>query len=70
MEIKEILDEYLGKQTRVALMELPSIARELNYHFDYKCAVYNRYSNDYTHIIGYILNEKHRTVPLYSGFFR
>lgn len=68
MEIKKILDEYLGKQTRVALMELPSIARELNYHFDCKCAVYNRYSNDYTHIIGYILDEKHRTVTLYSGF--
>ena len=68
MEIKKILDEYLGKQTRVALMELPSIARELNYHFDCKCAVYNRYSNDYTYIVGYILDEKHRTVTLYSGF--
>ena len=38
MEMKEILDEYLGKQTKVALKELPQIARELNYHFNCKCA--------------------------------
>lgn len=68
MEMKEILDEYLGKQTKVALKELPQIARELNYHFNCKCAFYNRYSDDYTHIVGYILDEEHRTVTLYSGF--
>lgn len=34
MKIEEILNEYLGKQTKVALMELPNIAKELNYHFD------------------------------------
>lgn len=68
MEIKEILDEYLGKQTKVALKELPQIARELNYHFKCECAFYNRYSDDFSHIVGYILDEEHRTVTLYSGF--
>lgn len=66
--MKEILDEYLGKQTKVALMELPNIARELNYHFKCECAFYNRYSDDFSHIVGYILDEEHRTVTLYSGF--
>ena len=68
MKIKEILDEYLGKQTRVALKELPQMLWDLNYHFNCECAFYNRYSDDYTHIVGYILDEKHRTVTLYSGF--
>lgn len=68
MAMKEILDEYLGKQTKAALKELPQIARELNYHFKCECAVYNRYSDDFSHIIGYILDEEHRTVTLYSGF--
>lgn len=57
MAMKEILDEYLGKQTKAALKELPQIARELNYHFKCYCAVYNRYSDDFSHIIGYILDE-------------
>ena len=68
MEMKEILDEYLGKQTKVALKELPQIARELNYHFNCKCAFYNRYSDDFSHIVGYILDEENKTVTLYSGF--
>ena len=68
MEMKEILDEYLGKQTKVALKELPQIARELNYHFKCECAFYNRYSDDFSHIVGYILDEENRTVTLYSGF--
>lgn len=68
MKIEEILNEYLGKQTKAALKELPQIARELNYHFNCKSAFYNRYSDDYTHIVGYILDEKNRTVTLYSGF--
>ena len=68
MKIEEILNEYLGKQTKVALMELPNIAKELNYHFDCERAFYNRYSDDYTHIVGYILDEENRTVTLYSGF--
>lgn len=68
MKIKEILDEYLGKQTKVALKELPQTTRELNYHFKCECAFYNRYSDDYTHIVGYILDEENRTVTLYSGF--
>lgn len=42
MKIEEILNEYLGKQTKVALMELPNIAKELNYHFDCERAFYNR----------------------------
>lgn len=70
MKIEEILDEYLGKQTKVALMELPNIAKELSYHFDCERAFYNRYSDDYTHIVGYILDKENRTVTLYSGFFR
>lgn len=68
MKIEEILNEYLGKQTKVALMELPNIAKELNYHFDCERAFYNRYSDDYTHIVGYILDKENRTVTLYSGF--
>lgn len=68
MEMKEILDEYLGKQTKVALKELPQIARELNYHFNCKCAFYNRYSDEFSHIVGYVLNKENKTVTLYSGF--
>ena len=68
MEIKEILDEYLGKQTEVALKELPQIMWELNYGFNFKCAFFHSYSNDYTYIVGYILDEENKTVTLYSGF--
>ena len=68
MTIKEILDEYLGKHTEVALKELPQMLWELNYHFNFECAFFHSYSNDYTYIVGYILDEENRTVTLYSGF--
>lgn len=68
MEITEILDSYLGKQTNVALKEVPKIARELKYHFNCKCSFYKTYSDGYSHIIGYVVNEEQRTITLYSGF--
>ncbi len=68
MEITEVLDSYLGKQTHVALKELPKIACELGYYFDCRCAFYKTYSDNYSHIIGYVVNEKQRTITLYSGF--
>lgn len=68
MEITEVLGSYLGKQTQVALKELPKISKELGYYFDCRCAFYKSYSNNYSHIIGYVVNEEKRTITLYSGF--
>lgn len=68
MEITEVLDSYLGKQTQVALKELPKIARESKYYFNCICSFYKTYSDDYSHIIGYVVNEEQGTITLYSGF--
>lgn len=68
MEITKVLDSYLGKPTRVALKELPKIARESKYYFNCICSFYKTYSDDYSHIIGYVVNEEQRTITLYSGF--
>ena len=40
----------------------------MNYHFNCECAFYNRYSDEFSHIVGYILDEENKTVTLYSGF--
>ena len=70
MEITEVLDSYLGKQTIVALKELPKIAKESGYYFDCRCATFRGYSNDYSHIVGYVIDYEKRSVTLYSGFMR
>lgn len=68
MKINKFLDSYLGRQTKVALIDLPKIAKEWGYRFDCNCAFYNRYSDDYSHIVGYVLDEEKRTITFYSGF--
>lgn len=70
MEITDVLDSYLGKQTQVALKELPKIACELGYYFDCRCATFGGYSNDYSHIVGYVINYEKRSVTLYNGFMK
>lgn len=68
MEITKVLDSYLGKQTQVALKELPKIARELGFHFDCKRAFYNRYGDEYTQIVGYVVDTDKGLILFYSGF--
>lgn len=70
MEITKVLDSYLGKQTKVALTELPKIVKELGYYFDCRCVTFRGYSNDYSHIVGYVIDYEKRSVTLYSGFMK
>lgn len=68
MILDKILDTYLGKPTRVVLNDLPSLVRELGYHFDCRCAIFDKYSNDYSHAVGYTVNEDKKIVTFYTGF--
>jgi hypothetical protein len=68
MKLGKILDTYLGKPTNEALHNLPSLVRELGYYFDCRCAFFEKYSNSYSYIVGYTIDEDKRSVTLYTGF--
>ena len=68
MVLVKILDTYLGKPTREVLHDLPSLVKELGYHFDCRCAVFLNYSNNYSHAVGYTIDEDKKLVTFYTGF--
>lgn len=68
MGICTLLDDYLGKKTRVALIEVPKKVRDLGYHFDCSRVFFEGYGDDYSIIVVYVVDEENRTVTLHSGF--
>lgn len=68
MILDKLLDTYLGKPTNEVLHDLPSLVKELGYHFDCRCAFFDRYSNNYSHAVGYTIDEDKKIVKFYTGF--
>lgn len=68
MVLGKILDNYLGKPTNEVLHDLPSLVKELGYYFDCRCVIFDRYSNNYSHAVGYIIDEDKKIVTFYTGF--
>ena len=68
MDIYSLLDSYLGKQTADVLKEARSKLCDLNYHFGCQRVFFERMGDDYSNIVGYVVDESTRSVTLYSGF--
>lgn len=68
MEVYSLLDSYLGKKTAGVLKEAHKKLWDLNYHFDCQRVFFERMGDDYSNIVGYVVDESTRSVTLYSGF--
>lgn len=68
MDVYSLLDSYLGKKTAGVLKEAPRKLYDLNYHFDCQRVFFEGMGDDYSNIVGYVVDESTRSVTLYSGF--